>query len=198
MVLTRKNLIEICNQFINKEIDKIFIENFACEKIADDDVDFEDEIVSEIIFDWDNEIINFEINESNMVLWKQKLLTDIDELLSYNSWNYHIKFQKEICEKYQSKWKPINKKLFVGISDNHDIEPINGLRHPSEKGEISWFIWFGDWSNNDDFFKPICAEHLLQINPKIIDYLGLDEGFRFLIDKNGYENVWFDENLLNI
>ncbi len=40
------------------------------------------------------------------------------------------------------------------------------------------------------------AEHFSQRNPKIIKYLGLDDGFRFLITESGYEDVWFDENLL--
>ena len=131
-----------------------------------------------------------------MILWKEKLLNGNDELLSSNSWNYHIHFQKQICEKYNSEWKPFNKKLFVGISENYNLEPINGLRHSSEKGTSGWYIWFGEYSENKDFFKPICAEHLLEIYPKIIDYLGLEPGFRFLIDKNGYEDVWFDDKLL--
>ncbi len=41
----------------------------------------------------------------------------------------------------------------------------------------------------------MCAEHLLEINPKIVNYLGLEVGFRFLIDNNGYEDVWKDEKL---
>ena len=196
MLITRKILIEICNQFINGEIDKNDILNFASENVFDEDISFEDEIVDEIIFQWDNEIINFEINKKNMILWKEKLLNGNDELLSSNSWNYHIHFQKQICEKYNSEWKPFNKKLFVGISENYNLEPINGLRHSSEKGTSGWYIWFGEYSENKDFFKPICAEHLLEIYPKIIDYLGLEPGFRFLIDKNGYEDVWFDDKLL--
>jgi hypothetical protein len=94
--------------------------------------------------------------------------------------------------------KPINKKLNVGVSANLDNNPINGLRHPSEKGTTGWFIWTGEYSDADDFFQPICAEHLLQQRPDIIKYLGLDIGFRFLTDKNGYEDIWYDEKLKNI
>ena len=75
-------------------------------------------------------------------------------------------------------------------------EKLNGLRHKTEKGKICWYIWSGEYSENDDFFKPICAEHLLKRNPKIIKYLGLDDGFRFLITESGYEDVWFDKKLL--
>lgn len=196
MLITRKILIEICNQFINGEIDKNDILNFASENVFDEDISFEDEMVDEIIFQWDNEIINFEINKKNMILWKEKLFNGNDNLLSNNSWNYHIHFQKQICEKYNSKWNPFSKKLFVGVSENYNLEPINGLRHSSEKGNSGWYIWFGEYSEDNDFFKPICAEHLLEIYPKIIDYLGLEPGFRFLIDKKGYEDVWFDDKLL--
>jgi len=49
----------------------------------------------------------------------------------------------------------------------------------------------GDYSKAEDFFKPMCAEHLLQIRPQIIKYLGLDRGFRFLANNNGDEDVWY-------
>ena len=67
----------------------------------------------------------------------------------------------------------------------------NVLRHPGDKGTTGWFIWTGDYSEAEDFFKTMCAEHLLQIRPQIIRYLGLDVGYRFLIDNNGYEDVWY-------
>jgi hypothetical protein len=38
----------------------------------------------------------------------------------------------------------------------------------------------------------------LQQRPEIIKYLGLDIGFRFLTDKNSYEDIWYDEKLKNI
>jgi hypothetical protein len=114
----------------------------------------------------------------------------------YNDWNVHIEKQKEICEKYNSKWKPISRNLKIGISENLDLEPIYGLRHKSEYGKVCWFIHSGEYSEDENFYNPICAEHLLQKKPKIVDYLGLDEGFRFIIDKKGYEDVWYDENLI--
>jgi hypothetical protein len=44
----------------------------------------------------------------------------------------------------------------------------------------------------------MCAEHLLQTRPELIKYFGLDVGYRFLIDNNGYEDVWYDEKLKNV
>jgi hypothetical protein len=198
MNIERKELIELCDKFLKNEIDKTELEFFASNAIMSDEIDWEenDKIISETIFEWDNEIINFPINAENIKLWKKRLETDIDELMEHNFWNSHFEKQKEICEKYNSEWKPINEKSKIAISDNLNLEKLNGLRHKTEKGKICWYIWSGEYSENDDFFKTICAEHLLQRNPKIIKYLGLDDGFRFLITESGYEDVWFDKNLL--
>jgi len=196
MDITRQTLIDLCNEFLDGRVDKKFIQDFAWDAITSDEFEsVEDEIISDTIFEWDNEEINFEINKINIQLWRNRLLTNKDELIFYNSWNSHIHQQKEICKIYNSHWKPINKKLRIGASLNLDKDPIHGLRHPNGKGTTGWFIWTGDYSENKDFFQPMCAEHLLQIRPDIIKYLALDIGFRFLIDKDGYEDIWYDEKL---
>jgi hypothetical protein len=133
-----------------------------------------------------------------MGLRKHRLETEEDLLQDSNNWDAHIQEQKEICEKYQSAWKSINKKLMVGCSEDLLSDPINGLRHPKQGNTTGWYIWSGEYSEADDFFKPICVEHLLQLRPQVIKYLGLDVGFRFLVDKNGYEDVWFDESLKSV
>ncbi len=107
----------------------------------------------------------------------------------------HIELQKIICKKYNSNFTPIDEKLFIGVSSNLELEPLNGLRHPKHEKMIGWYIWSGEWSDEDDFFKPLCMEHLIKLKPEIIKYLGLDVGFRFLTDKKGYEDVWLDENI---
>lgn len=194
-IVTSEDLIKICDKFIANEMSENEVQIYAENAIFDENIEFENEIVSDIIFQWDNPEINFEINERNIILWRHYLTTGEDKLLEHNNWNVHIEPQKKICEKYCSEWNPINKKLKIGLSSNYETEPINGLRHSSEKGTTGWFIWFGEYSEDPDFFQPICAEHLLKINPKIIKYLGLEVGFRFLIDKNGYEDVWKDEKI---
>ena len=199
MRVTRQYLIELCDNFLEDKIDKLVIIDFAWKAISEDDFEWDgDEIISETIFDWNNEEMNFEINKTSIQQWKNRLVTGQDELMSYNSWDSHIDKQKEICTTNNSTWIPINKKLNIGISANLDKDPINGLRHPSEKGTTGWFIWTGEYSEANNFFQPICAEHLLQQRPDIIKYLGLDIGFRFLADRNGYEDIWFDEKLKNI
>jgi hypothetical protein len=196
MKISRQHLIDICDNFLKGKIDNKVFEHFASNLITSDENDWEsDEIISETLFEWDNKEISYPINKGNMQLWKNRLSGGVDELAEYNIWNHHIDKQKEICHMYNSKWTPINKKLKVGISANLNLNPLNALRYQKEQGTTGWFIWTGDYSEADDFFKPMCAEHLLQIRPQTITYLGLGPGFRFIIDKNGYEDVWYDEKL---
>jgi hypothetical protein len=114
-----------------------------------------DEIISDTIIEWDNEDINFEINKTNILLWKERLLTEKDNLLIYNNWNAHIETQKKICEQSNSIWKPINKKLKIGVSKNLGKYPINGLRRLAEK-RLNWLVDMDrEFSEADNFFQPI-------------------------------------------
>jgi hypothetical protein len=146
MNIERKELIELCDKFLNREITKSELEFYAFDAIMSDEFDWDDDdnVIYETIFDWDNEIINYPINEVNMKLWKKRLETNVDELLEHNNWNVHIEKQKEICEKYKSKWKPISRNLKVGVSDNLNLEKLNGLRHKTEKGKVCWYIFQTD------------------------------------------------------
>lgn len=118
-----------------------------------------------------------------------KLYTNMKNQVNY------IEEQKLICEKYNSLYRPTDFSLNVGISDNLNLEPINGLRHSQQSGTSGWYIWTGEYSEREDFFKPLCAEHLIELLPQVVKYLGLDKNYRFLIDRNGYEDVWIDESL---
>lgn len=188
--------LNLCNQYLQGAIDKSKIQSFAEIYIVDIDEITDNEILIETIYEWEDEELNYPITKTNVQLWKARLETGKDELAEHNNWNLHIEPQKLICEKYNSSWKPVNKKWKIGINLSDNVNPINGLRHPKSKGNEGWYIWCGEYKEDEDFFKPICIEHLLQINPKIIKYLGLKEGFRFQIDNKGYEDVWFDEELL--
>ena len=110
----------------------------------------------------------------------------------------HTESQKWICKKYGSDFTQIDEKLFIGVSTDLELEPINGLRHPKHGKMNGWYIWSGEWSDAEDFFKPLCLEHLIEDKPDLIKYLGLDVGFRFLTDKKGYEDVWFDQNITEL
>ena len=195
----RKELIALCDNFLNGQVDKAFIHAFATEYDMSDQQGLEtDNILLKTLVEWRNERLNFPINESNVRLWKERLLTEVDKLSYCNDWNVHMDNQRSICDKYNSRWIPANKHLKVGISTDLHLDPINGLRHPADPSTTGWFIWTGEFSQRNDFFQPLCAEHLLQTRPGIIKYLALDVGFRFLVTESGYEDVWYDKNLLSI
>ena len=108
--------------------------------------------------------------------------------------------QREICQKFGAEYLPAPGALKVGISlDVRDgVMPINGLRHKPESDTTGWYIWAGEeLSESPDFFKPLHVEHLDEWCPQVKKYLGLAPGWRFLIADN-YEDVWFDESLLEI
>lgn len=194
--ILRSDLITKCDQYLNGKIVEKDFEDYAWKLIAEEHFDWDDEVISDIIYQWDSPELSFPITKKNISLWKHQLETNEDLLADYNLWKLHINRQKEVCEKYKSNWNPINKKLMIGIGSDLNTDPIHGLRHQKEKGTTGWYIWTGEYSESEDFFKPICAEHLLQIRPDLIKYFGLDVGYRFLIDKNKFEDVWFDDKLI--
>jgi len=109
-----------------------------------------------------------------------------------------VEQQKEVCRKFNSAYEPLDLDLFVGISKNFlsGALPLNGLRHPQEGHSCGWFLWAGEeMSLIPDFFEAWHAHHLVDRRPDIAKYLGLAPGWRFLVAGN-YEDVWFDEKLL--
>lgn len=111
-----------------------------------------------------------------------------------------LKDQNEVCKRFNAPYveSPLN--LKVGISENvkEGALPINGLRHPAKGDTTGWYIWGGEeYSEDPDFFVPLHVKHLENWSPLIVKYLGLPPGWRFLVTPE-YEDVWYDENLLNI
>ncbi|MDV6168158.1 hypothetical protein R1T16_06955 [Flavobacterium sp. DG1-102-2] len=110
------------------------------------------------------------------------------------------RFSQYICEKYNVEHSPVEENSIIEISKSvrEGIMPMDGLRHPVEGNSNGWYIWAGDFSEATDFFEPIHASHLKDINQNIIRYLGLPPGYRFLMTNDGYEDVWEDKTLLDI
>jgi hypothetical protein len=109
--------------------------------------------------------------------------------------------QKALCSKYGVAYYGCIKDLKVGVSEEvmQGVLPINGLRHPPQGDTTGWYIWAGGEipQDDDDFFKPLHAIHLIERCPDIIKYLGLPPGWRFLVAPD-YEDVWQDSSLLDI
>jgi hypothetical protein len=59
-----------------------------------------------------------------------------------------------------------------------------------------WYIWAGEYSEAPDFFSPLCVEHLDEYCADVLPFLALPPGWRFLFDRKGYVDVWFDAALL--
>lgn len=108
--------------------------------------------------------------------------------------------QKELCRKYGVVYCPSPNEQKVGVTPSvrKGAEPINGLRHPPQGDTTGWYIWAGEeFSEDPNFFEPLHVKHLSEWCPAVQKYLGLPPGWRFLIASN-YEDVWYDESLLNI
>jgi len=107
---------------------------------------------------------------------------------------FELKHQQQICEKYHSPFEALkaNEMIAVALGSIGKM-PIYGIRNISTEHEtVSWFIYCGEFSEQEDFFQPIHAEHLKDKLAIIIPYLALAQGYRFIIDDQGYEDVWFE------
>lgn len=59
------------------------------------------------------------------------------------------------------------------------------------------YIWGGrEVSSSPDFFQPVHINHLDEVLPVIIPYLGLPPGWRVQV-ASGHEDLWFDAKLLD-
>lgn len=105
--------------------------------------------------------------------------------------------QNEVCARFGANYQACDLGLKIGISRNvkDGVRPIHGLRVKEEGGASGWYIWSGDRSDDPDFFLPLHGEHLNEWEKIILPYLGLPEGWRFLITED-YEDVWEDSELL--
>jgi hypothetical protein len=106
--------------------------------------------------------------------------------------------QSAICERFGADFhaSPPDMKLGVALATLGQ-RPINGLRHPPKGETTGGYVWGGTEPSSDpDFFQPVHIEHLYEILPAIVPYLGLSAGWRFQIAPR-HEDVWFDANLLN-
>ena len=76
MNITRRELINICNRFLDDKISKEEIIHFATSVMFDDEDKYEceDEIVEEILAQWDNVHTQSKINTSSIELLRNALL----------------------------------------------------------------------------------------------------------------------------
>jgi hypothetical protein len=108
-----------------------------------------------------------------------------------------ISEQIQICKKFGSEFIESSALMKIGISKNieDNFWPIHGLRHEINGDTTGWYIWRGEYSADPDFFMPIHTSHITEVCPRVIKYLGLAPGWRFLILES-YEDVWQDKSLI--
>ena len=107
--------------------------------------------------------------------------------------------QSAICAGHGSKIVIPYPNTKIGIAlATLDKAPLNALRHPPVANSSGWYIWGGEeFSDAPDFFQSLHVEHVAEYCPEIMPYLALSPGWRVLLAP-GQEDVWYDENLINV
>ena len=109
--------------------------------------------------------------------------------------------QLAICERFHVTPEAPSPGSRVGAARNvrDSAEwPLNGLRHPPERGTNGWYLWRGEvLSQAEDFFQSLHTDHLEDWSPDVLPYLALPPGWRFLLAP-GHEDVWYDASLMAV
>jgi hypothetical protein len=105
--------------------------------------------------------------------------------------------QQGLCRRIGAVFAPCIPGSVVGLSKNFgsDVLPKHGLRHPPHLQTNGWYLWAGEYSEDPDFFEPACVEHLVDISPPALEFLGLAPGWRFLVHGE-HRDIWYDERLI--
>jgi len=107
----------------------------------------------------------------------------------WNSQNL-LKLQQDTCKRLALPDSAPEEMVAVAISTLGKM-PVYGTRIAlPEGGNISWFFHCGEYSDVADFYQPVHAEHLSELLPSVLKYLRLPPGSKFIIDDQGYEDVW--------
>lgn len=102
-------------------------------------------------------------------------------------------YQQALCQRIGSSFDPPLPLQKLGVAiESLNQTPIYGVRVESEYDTCGWYIWCGPRSDSPDFFSPVHTSHIPDLCPSVLPYLGLPSGYRFIIDRNGYEDVWFE------
>jgi hypothetical protein len=103
--------------------------------------------------------------------------------------------QRAKCEHVGAPFFGAPADAVVGVAEGIDKPGVvlNGLRHAPSAASSGWYIWPGaiEPTSAADYFAPIHLDHLSLLCPRVVPFLGLPPGWRFLI-ADDYEDVWFD------
>ena len=121
--IEREHLIKLCedylkNQIANKDLNTIGFVLMFSDFFYWDNETKSGEIISEVISDWDNENIGYDINHKNVQLWKEYLETG----------NYCLD-KNELKEKFRrkGKWKKLYQEIDEILWNDWDPIGINDI-----------------------------------------------------------------------
>jgi len=102
--------------------------------------------------------------------------------------------QQRICRTYGTAFEPPVPGSKVGIAlQTMGRIPIHGVRLPPTETTCGWYINAGDeWSDDADFYKPLCIEHLADYCKFALPFICLPPGWHFMTDGRGFIDVWQD------
>lgn len=104
--------------------------------------------------------------------------------------------QTNVCKRFGAEYMPPEVTQKVGISlGSLATFPLHAVRLSPKNGTCGWYIYGGEYSTDADFYQPLHVGHLGDHCPNIVPYLALPPGWRVLLAP-GYEDVWFDGELL--
>ena len=123
----KEHLIKLCDDFIAQKLDSEDLNTIAFSLIASEYFDWNGDEMSNVIFDWDNPIIGYDINLKNVQLWKDYL----------ENGNYNLD-KNELKEKFRSKGKFLN--LYQQIDQIlwEDWDPI-GINDDAPRDEYQGY-----------------------------------------------------------
>lgn len=103
-----------------------------------------------------------------------------------------VELQQRICKTYCAEFDPPAPKSKVGLAIHTlDRVLIHGVRLPPTETTCGWFIFAGEeWSDAEDFYEPVCVEHMAELCQFALPSLALPTGWRFLTDGKGNFDAW--------
>lgn len=102
--------------------------------------------------------------------------------------------QRDVCREHGAEYMPPAAGSKVGIAlQTLGQLPVHGIRVPPTETTCGWYIYAGDESSDaEDFYQPLCVEHLDKYCAFVMPLLALPPGWRFMADDDGFRDVWQD------
>lgn len=106
--------------------------------------------------------------------------------------------QRRVCKAYGVEYTPPAPGSKVGIAlQTMDRSPIQAVRHPPTETTCGWYIFAGEeWSDDPNFYQPLCVEHMTEHCKFALPFLALPPGWWFHTDGKGQYGASFDPKLL--